>query len=217
MPTASTASLSHIRTAGVVAIIRGDYGVDHLLQIGAVLVEHGITTMEITLNSRDALAAITALRSQLGAAILVGAGTVRTAQQVDAAVDAGAQFLVAPCLDIPSLKRAQQHDILHLPGVFTGTEVQQAVAAGAQLLKLFPMELGGPHYLKALRAPFDDVDFVPTGGVGAANIAEYVKAGAAAVAVGSALVAGAGQSLEQLAARAAALRAAWQEAHNGAS
>ena len=215
MTAASSHSLDHIRQSGIIAIIRGDYGLDQLVRIAGVLVEHGITTMEVTLNSRDALAAIGRLRSDLGAPILVGAGTVRTAQQVDAAVDAGAQFLVSPCLDIPSVEQARRHDVLHLPGVFTATEVQLAVSAGARLLKLFPMELGGPQYLKALRAPFDDVAFVPTGGIGAANIAEYRKAGAAAVGVGSSLVAGAGQAMEQLAARADALRAAWQEAAHG--
>lgn len=214
MPTPSSHSLDHIQRTGIVAIIRGDYGLEQLQRIAATLAESGIGAIEITLNSRDALPAINALAARFGDTILIGAGTVRTAAQVDAAVDAGAQFLVSPCLDLASVARAQAHDILHLPGVFTATEVQAAVAAGCRLLKLFPMELGGPAYLKALRAPFDDVAFVPTGGVSAANIGDYVRAGAVAVAVGSSLVAGTGQSAAELASSALALRKALAEARH---
>jgi 2-dehydro-3-deoxyphosphogluconate aldolase/(4S)-4-hydroxy-2-oxoglutarate aldolase len=173
----------------------------------------GISVLEITLNSRGALEAIAAFRRHFGDTMLIGAGTVRVIEQVNAALDADAQFIVSPNFDAASVALSQERDILHLPGVFTPTEAETAFRAGCRLLKLFPADAMGPAYLKALRAPLNDIEFIPTGGVSVANLAQYVKAGAVAVGIGSALISGPQQSVAEVAQRAAALRTAWDAAH----
>jgi 2-dehydro-3-deoxyphosphogluconate aldolase / (4S)-4-hydroxy-2-oxoglutarate aldolase len=212
MGSKANAMAERIRAQGLVAIIRGNFSRQQILAIGEVLLTAGTPVMEVTLNTTDALGAIAALRQQFGDQLIVGAGTVRTAEQLQQTVAAGAQFTVAPNLDLATVDQAHQHDLLHLPGVFTPTEVQTAFVAGCRMVKLFPSEIVGPRYLKALRAPLDDVDLVPTGGITPENIADYVRAGAAAAGIGSALVTGPNQSLDDLAARARALRAAWDSA-----
>lgn len=212
MGSKASAMAERIRAQGLVAIIRGNFTRQQILAIGEVLLAAGTPVMEVTLNTTDALGAIAALRQQFGDQLIVGAGTVRTAEQLQQTVAAGAQFTVAPNLDLATVDQAHQHDLLHLPGVFTPTEVQTAFVAGCRMVKLFPSEIVGPRYLKALRAPLDDVDLVPTGGITPENIADYVRAGAAAAGIGSALVTGPNQSLDDLAARAHALRAAWDAA-----
>ena len=212
MGSKASAMAERIRAQGLVAIIRGNFTRQQILAIGEVLLAAGTPVMEVTLNTTDALGAIAALRQQFGDQLIVGAGTVRTAEQLQQTVAAGAQFTVAPNLDLATVDQAHQHDLLHLPGVFTPTEVQTAFVAGCRMVKLFPSEIVGPRYLKALRAPLDDVDLVPTGGITPENIADYVRAGAAAAGIGSALVTGPNQSLDDLAARACALRAAWDAA-----
>src|SRR5690606_487123 len=158
------------------------------------------------------LDAIGLLRDRFGDKMLVGAGTVRTVEQFDEAIAAGAQFTVAPNLDLPTVERAQARDILHLPGVFTPTEAQQAYVAGCKIVKLFPSDVVGPRYLKAIRAPLDDILFCPTGGITPENVGEYIRAGAAAVGLGSALVTGPDQTPDDLIRRARAIRSAWKEA-----
>jgi Entner-Doudoroff aldolase len=202
-----------VKKSGIIAIIRGDFPLAQMIQIGEILANAGLTIMEVTLNSQNALEAISALRTQFaGSPLLVGAGTVRTAAQVEAALNAGAQFIVSPNFDPASVARSLANDTLHLPGIYTASEAQNAFAAGCSMLKLFPADIGGPAYLKAIRAPLNDIDFVPTGGVDVDNIAEFVRAGAVAVGVGGALVT-AKRSLAELAEKAAAFRAAWDEAH----
>jgi Entner-Doudoroff aldolase len=127
-------------------------------------------------------------------------------------MDAGATFTVAPNFDPETVAAALAHDFLHVPGVFTATEAETAVRAGCRLLKLFPSAMFGPAYLKALRAPLDDIRFVPTGGISAENIGDYRRAGAFACGIGSALVSKPGQSMVELAHRARALRQAWEAA-----
>jgi len=166
--------------------------------------------MEITLNSSNALDTIAKLRERAGENMLVGAGTVRTVEQASAALEAGAQFTVAPGFNPAVVAHTQAKDILHLPGVFTPTEVETAFAAGCRILKLFPSGVIGPAYLKALRAPLDDVEFVPTGNISVDNIAQYVQAGAVAVGIGSSLISGPEASMAEIITKARALQAAWE-------
>lgn len=191
-----------IRAYGVIAILRGDFSVERLATISAALNDGGVNVVEITLNSRDALKGIEKLRSEAAGDILIGAGTVLTAESVDDAVTAGAQFIVSPNLDARSLERSRRHDILHLPGVFTATEAQSAFEAGCRTVKLFPCDALGPKYLRALRAPLNDIGFVPTGGIDKANLAGYIRAGAVAVGVGSSLVPGPDAATGEVAKRA---------------
>lgn len=203
---------ARLKAEGIVAIVRGDYGEHEILQMGEALLEGGITLIEVTLNTRGALDSIPMLRKRFGDTMMVGAGTVRTMDQVKLALDAGAEFLVSPNFDPPSVARALAHDVLHLPGVATPTEAQNAFNAGCRMLKLFPVDvLGGAAYLKAIRAPLNDIDFVPTGGIGIDNIAEYARAGAVGVGLGSSLVSK-DWTPDLLRQRGRALRAAWDSA-----
>ena len=197
-----------IRRAKIIAIIRGDFPADRLLAIAETLTEGEVSVMEVTLNSANALSGIERLRGEVGGRVLVGAGTVRTADEVTQALDAGAQFLVSPNFDPASVARSQAAGVIHLPGVFTASEAQAAYAAGCRIVKLFPADALGPAYLKALRAPLHDIGFAPTGGIDAGNAADFMQAGAVALGVGSSLVRGADQDPADLLDRARSLVAA---------
>lgn len=206
------ASTQFILREGLVAIVRGNFPAQKLIEIGDALLASPVLVMEVTLNTTGALDGITLLRERFGDKILVGAGTVRTVSQFHEALAAGAQFTVSPNLDMATVEAALANDVLHLPGVFTPTEAQQAYVAGCKLVKLFPSEVVGPRYLKAIRAPLDDIQFIPTGGITPDNVGDYIRAGAAAVGLGSALVTGPDQSQDDLIRRARAIRNAWKEA-----
>jgi Entner-Doudoroff aldolase len=201
-----------IREGGIIAMIRGDFPVAHMLAIGETLADASISIIEVTFNSANALEAIAALGERLADRALIGAGTVRSPEDVDRALAAGARFAVSPILDEGTLARAGARGLFYMPGVMTPTEAAAANRAGVRMLKLFPSDLLGPRYLRALRAPLDELEFVPTGGVSADNVGDYAAAGAVAVGVGSALVAGPDQPLADVARRARALRRAWREA-----
>jgi 2-dehydro-3-deoxyphosphogluconate aldolase/(4S)-4-hydroxy-2-oxoglutarate aldolase len=216
MDNVETAS-QQIKQSVVIAILRGEFSVEDILRIGEALLAGRVTVMEVTLNSPSALTALPKLRHHFGAEMLIGAGTVRDVQQARQASDAGAQFLVSPNLDLETVSFARTKGLLHLPGVFTATEAQTAFVAGCRMLKLFPMDAfaaGGPAYLKALRAPLNDIDFVPTGGISVENISDYAHAGAVAVGMGSKLVSDRELPSQELTKRAAALHQAWEQARN---
>ena len=209
--TPSAEAAAHVKKHGLIAIVRGDYSAQEIIEIGDALLAAPVLIAEVTLNSAGALNAIADLRERYGEHMLVGAGTVRTAAQFDEAVAAGAQFTVAPNFDEETVRRAVEQDVLHLPGIFTATEAQTAIAAGSTLLKLFPSDVVGPKYLKALRAPLSDVEFVPTGGIDVDNIGDYAQAGAVAVGIGSALIPKRDWSAQAIISKARALRSAWEQ------
>ncbi|MEO0797258.1 MAG: bifunctional 4-hydroxy-2-oxoglutarate aldolase/2-dehydro-3-deoxy-phosphogluconate aldolase [Verrucomicrobiota bacterium] len=211
MPTPSETTLSRIKSCGIIAIIRGDYSVDELLVMCRALFTGGVPVFEITLNSTHVEAAIPVIRKALPDAT-VGAGTVRTEEQVDLANKIGAQFLVSPNFDAASVSLSRSLDLLHLPGVLTPTEAETAFRAGCPAVKVFPADELGPDYIRALRAPLDDIGFVPTGGVDLFNLATYRQAGALAVGAGSKLVAGRQQSPSQLQTLAQQWRKTWDNA-----
>ena len=177
--------------------------------VARAIAAEGIGVIEVTMNSKDALGLIRVIRDAVGSGIAVGAGTVCSAEMFRAAIDAGAQFTIAPNLDRDTMEAATKENVLHLPGVLTPTEVQQAVSYGALAVKLFPIDSFGPKYLKAIRAPLDDVLFIPTGGVTTKNIADFRKAGASAVGVGSSLIQNGNQKEFEIRQRARELRSAW--------
>jgi len=203
-----------IKDGGIIAIFRGEFSVEELLRMADALLKGNVNILEITLNSPAALNALPNLRDKFDSEMLIGAGTVRDKQQAQQASDAGAQFLVSPNLDMETVSFTQRQDLLHIPGVFTSTEIQEAYAAGCRMLKLFPMDglANGVKYLKAIRAPFQDIDFIPTGGISLENISDYAHAGAAAVGLGSHLIGKPGHPLNDLIKRAQALRNAWEQA-----
>src|SRR5690625_385261 len=137
------------------------------------LVAGGLPTAEVTFRTSAAPDAIRALADRDD--LIVGAGTVLTADQVDTAVKAGAQYVVSPGLSRAVVERCQEHGVLALPGAVTATEVQAALELGLSAVKFFPAATsGGAAAIKALAAPFPNLSFVPTGGISAANLAEYL-------------------------------------------
>jgi 2-dehydro-3-deoxyphosphogluconate aldolase/(4S)-4-hydroxy-2-oxoglutarate aldolase len=166
------------------AIVRFHAGGD-LRGTLAALAAGGIEAVEVTMDTPGALAAVA---EAAGEGRRVGVGTVVTAEQVRAAADAGAGFVVSPGLVPDVVATALELGLEPVPGTYTPTEVLQATAAGARVVKLFPASTGGPAYLRALRGPFPDVPFVPTGGIRVEEIRAYLEVGAHAVALGSELV-----------------------------
>lgn len=182
---AELAVLDRLIATRLVGIVRLD---DLELAVAASenAIAAGLAAVELTFTLPGAARAIDRLR-RAHPGVLVGAGTVRRIDELEAAVDAGAQFLVAPGLNPDLLDAARRREVLMLPGVYTASEVDRALGLGAHILKLFPAEPAGPAYMAALLQPFPDARLVPTGGISARNAAQYLDAGAAAVAMGSSL------------------------------
>jgi 2-dehydro-3-deoxyphosphogluconate aldolase / (4S)-4-hydroxy-2-oxoglutarate aldolase len=171
----------------LMAILRG-YSPDRSVELAEKAWALGITAVEVPIQTADALASLRAVVSAgQGHGKVVGAGTVITADQLTAAVDAGAAFTVAPGLDLDTAVAARRHGIPHLPGVATATELQNAASAGLEWVKVFPARVLGPDWFTIVRGPFPAMTFVATGGIDASNAALYLEAGARVVAVGSAL------------------------------
>ena len=204
--------LDRIQESGIIAIIRGNFPLERLHAIVNALYHGGLTVVELTLNSPVALQGIAALRDAVPESMLIGAGTVRTASDVELAINAGAQFLISPNFDPESVKYSGDAGVLHMPGVFTASEAQAAYAAGCPVVKLFPAGALGPSYLKALRAPLNDIGFVPTGGIDVETAADFLHAGALALGVGSSLVSGPDQDLQDVSDRAIRFATAVKEA-----
>jgi 2-dehydro-3-deoxyphosphogluconate aldolase/(4S)-4-hydroxy-2-oxoglutarate aldolase len=161
---------------------------DTAVPVAAALAEGGLPVAEVTF--RTAVAADAIARIAADTDVLVGAGTVVRPEQVDEAVAAGAQFIVTPGLSARVIERCRELDVLVIPGVATATEVIAALDRGLDLLKLFPAEAaGGVALLRALRGPFPDVRFVPTGGIGPANAASYLALASVPAVGGSWMVA----------------------------
>ena len=203
-----------IEETGVVAIIRRSAPFD-APAIARALVAGGVRVLEITLNSHGALAAIEAVRSLEIPGLVVGAGTVRTAPDAHAALAAGAQFLVAPNFNQGAVEVAQAAGISMVPGVATSSEAVAAWEAGCQLLKFFPAAALGSNYLKLIRDPLADLRFMATGGVDTGNVAEFIRAGAVAIGVGSSVVGKADEAATVITERSAALIRAIAEARHG--
>ena len=149
----------------------------------------GIPVVEITMTVPGAVSVIRETVKQYGEKVLVGAGTVTNAEQAESCIRAGAEFLVSPGLSLSVLSVARVSEKLAIPGALTPTELMNAQEHGARLVKIFPCgNVGGPKYLRALKAPFPNACLIPTGGVNAANAAEFIAAGAFALGVGAELV-----------------------------
>jgi len=157
--------------------------------LAAALVHGGLSVIEVTLRAAGAIEAITVIAADPPEGMLVGAGTVLTAEQVDAAVDAGARFIVSPGLSAAVVVRCAERGVSCIPGVVTPTEVMAALDLGLHLLKFFPAEAaGGVSTLRALAAPFPQARWVPTGGITTANLADYLSVPAVTAVGGSWMV-----------------------------
>lgn len=151
------------------------------------LIRGGITVLEVTLTTPNALSSIETLRKSYGAEILIGAGSVITEEQTHDVVSAGANFIVSPITKKEVIRAGHAHGLPVLPGALTPTEVQIAHEYGADMVKVFPAEQLGLSYIKALLAPLPHLRLAPTGGVTPENAGEWIRAGAAVVGLGSAL------------------------------
>ena len=176
-----------IAHAGIVAVVRAP---DPTLAVSVakILVDNGITGIEVTFTTPHAEAAIAECVYLFTGQALVGAGTITTEAQLRLAVEAGAQFLVSPGTEEGLVRDMVSTGLVTMAGALTPTEVMVATRLGAHIIKLFPGSLVGPSYLTALRGPFPDLRFMPTGGVSALNISDWFNAGALAVGAGSDLV-----------------------------
>ncbi|MDT4762779.1 bifunctional 4-hydroxy-2-oxoglutarate aldolase/2-dehydro-3-deoxy-phosphogluconate aldolase [Sphaerochaeta sp. PS] len=174
--------LHAIGQSKVISIIRG-IETQASLEVIKALYEGGIRCLEITMNTPGALAMITQARESED--LFVGAGTVLDMEDARKAIDAGAQFVLAPCLDVKVIAYCLDRDVLPIPGIFTPTELLLAHQSGAELLKVFPAGSVGPQYIKDLLGPFSGMKLLPVGGVSLENTAAFMKAGSFAVGVGS--------------------------------
>ena len=180
--------LAGMRTGGIVPVIRAD-SAEIALRVVDALVAGGIRTLEITMTVPDAITAIRAVATRFGADVLLGAGTVTSRALAESSLEAGAEFLVTPCIVPEVIATAAEHRVAVLPGAMTPTEVFQAWSAGGDIIKIFPASnVGGAAYLRALKGPFPQIPLCPTGGVNLQTMADFVKAGAVAVGVGGELV-----------------------------
>ena len=177
-------AIAHIAAGRVVAVLRRVHEVQTLADR---LVAGGIDVVEVTMDGAAAAAQIAALRAR--GDVLVLAGTVRTPADAEAAVAAGAEVCVAPATVPETIARCHDLGVPMIPGALTPTEVERAWGLGASMVKLFPGSLGGPGYVRELRAPLPDVPLMVTGGVTADNAGAFIAAGATAVGVASALAA----------------------------
>ncbi len=151
------------------------------------IVKGGITIIEVTLNSQNALDTIELLRIKFPKC-LIGAGTVMGRKAAESAITAGAEFLVSPVNDGKMITVSREHNVVSMAGAFSPTEVWEAHTNGADFIKLFPLAGIGVGYLKALRGPFPDIRFIPTNGVTHDNMQDFFKAGATAIGLGSVLI-----------------------------
>jgi 2-dehydro-3-deoxyphosphogluconate aldolase/(4S)-4-hydroxy-2-oxoglutarate aldolase len=180
--------LSTLREVGIIPVIRAD-SADAAKAVVDALVQAGLSVAEITMTVPRAIDAIASVAKHFGDKVLIGAGTVTDAETAKRAVDAGAEFIVTPCLVPEVIEAAHRVDVAVLPGALTPTEVFEAFRLGGDMIKVFPAQnLGGASYLRALRGPFPQIPLVPTGGVTLDNVREMFDAGAAAVGVGSELI-----------------------------
>lgn len=175
--------IERFRKLPLLGILRGG-DLDVVDPLVECVVEAGLETFEITLNTPGALAMIERMRALAGDRLQVGAGTVIEADQVGRALDAGATFIVSPTLVPGVVAECVRRQIPTFPGAFTPTEIHAAWRSGASMVKLFPARAVGPSYIREVKGPFADIELLACGGVSADNLADFFAAGASAVAFG---------------------------------
>ena len=174
------AVIAQIKAEGAVAVIRTD-SIERALGAAKTATAGGFRAIEITYSFAGATEAIAKLAEAKENDLLVGAGTILNRGQVHEAVDAGARFLVSPCVLPEVIDAARELQVVVIPGAFTPTEIYAAYSLGADIVKIFPAVRFGPEYLKAVRGPLPQIPIMPTSGVDASNVAEWFSAGAVAV------------------------------------
>ena len=179
--------LQRILDCGIVAVVRSpDSG--QLVEVVRALADGGVTVVEITMTVPDALGVLRQVRHALGERVLLGAGTILDTETARAALLAGAEYLVAPTLNLDVIRLCQRYSKLVMPGALTPTEILTAWEAGADIVKVFPAEVVGPAFFKAMRGPLPQIRLMPTGGVDLTTAADFLRAGACCLGLGSQLV-----------------------------
>jgi 2-dehydro-3-deoxyphosphogluconate aldolase / (4S)-4-hydroxy-2-oxoglutarate aldolase len=176
-----------LQQLGVVAVVRLKDG-DKLRAVVDAIAEGGVRAVEVTMTVPGAVGLIERLASTLPPGIVLGAGTVTDASTARAVIDAGAQFVVGPVFRPEVMTACHERDVAVCPGCFTPTEILDAHERGADIVKVFPATALGPQFIKDVRAPLPQLRLMPTGGVSLDNAGDWIRAGAVAVGVGSALV-----------------------------
>lgn len=180
-------NLEKILSSGVVAVIRMNDS-RRLLRVIEAVHAGGVQCIEITMTVPGAVEIIRDLSKSAKAGVLLGAGTVTDPETASKVIDAGAQFVVGPVLNLDVIKICKESSVVVMPGCFTPTEILTAWKAGADIVKVFPATSLGPKYFKDLAGPFPQIRLMPTGGVTIENVGDWVKAGAVAVGIGSDLL-----------------------------
>jgi 2-dehydro-3-deoxyphosphogluconate aldolase/(4S)-4-hydroxy-2-oxoglutarate aldolase len=180
--------IQRIMEVGLIPVVRAS-STDEASAIVEAIKTGGISVLEITMTVPGAIRLIEKISERYGNDVLLGAGTVLDAETARAVILAGAEFIVTPSLRLSTIEVCKRYSKVVIPGALTPTEVITAWEAGADFVKVFPCDnVGGPKYIKALKGPFPQIDFIPTGGVNLNTAAEFIAAGSAALAVGSELV-----------------------------
>jgi 2-dehydro-3-deoxyphosphogluconate aldolase/(4S)-4-hydroxy-2-oxoglutarate aldolase len=172
---------------GVIAVVRAPSGAE-LVPVVQALADGGVTAVEITFTVPNAIEVIGEVRQSLGDRVVLGAGTVLDPETARAALLAGAEYIVSPALNLDVIRLCRRYGKAVMPGAFTPTEVLTAWENGADIVKIFPADVGGPGYLKSLRGPFPQIRVMPTGGVDLTTAEAFLRAGACCLGVGSQLV-----------------------------
>ena len=179
--------LSLIRTTGVIAIMRAKSS-DQLINAAEAIRKGGICVIAVTMTTPDALDVIKKAKTILSDSTLFGAGSVLDSETARLAISAGADFIVAPNLNRDVISLCNRYCVPIIPGCFTPTEIINAIEAGADMIKLFPANLGGPEFIKSLLAPFPQFEIIPVGGVNLDTASEFIRNGAVALGIGSSLI-----------------------------
>lgn len=180
-------ALQKVLDTGIVSIIRAESG-EQLVDVAKALYAGGIDVIEVTFTVPGVLDIISAVKQELGDRILLGAGTVLDTESARAAILAGAEFIVTPTVNPDVIQLCNRYGKMIMPGGMTPTEILTAWEAGADIVKVFPADVGGPGFLKAVHGPLPQIRLLPTGGVDLETLPAFMKAGACAVGLGSALV-----------------------------
>jgi 2-dehydro-3-deoxyphosphogluconate aldolase/(4S)-4-hydroxy-2-oxoglutarate aldolase len=180
-------TLEKILDCGVVAIIRMQHSAN-VRWIAEAIAEGGITAIEVTMTTPDALSVVQAIVQSAGETLQIGVGSVMNKATVFWAYRAGAQFIVSPVFKADIVQTAHELDMVCIPGCYSPTEIWTAYEAGADLIKVFPADVLGMDFIRALKVPMPDLSLMPTGGVKQDNAEAWMKAGASCVGVGAALL-----------------------------
>ena len=183
--------LEGIKKGGLVAVVRAESS-EQAFKITEACIAGGVAAIEITFTVPGAQDVIKDLAAKYKSGeIIIGAGTVLDPETARAAILAGAEYIVSPCLNVDTVKLCNRYQVACMPGAMTIKEVVECMEAGADIVKIFPGELFGPAIIKAIKGPIPQASLMPTGGVTVDNAGEWIKAGAVAVGAGSSLTAGA--------------------------